>query len=142
MKSTIVRAYLFIVAGLLIGCAAKEAAMSAAPAPEAAPTAVAIPIEVRLGRVIGINLTTFTLKNEADAPRYEKVWAEIYNPATVRHVPGVLHPRLRGDRGVNDGKYTDMFNFDTEARRNHYFPEPDADDGRLTGKTALAEGHQ
>ncbi len=122
MKSTLIRAYLFIFAGLLIGCAAKEAAMPAAPA------AVAGPIEVRLGRLIAINQTTFTLKNEGDAARDEKVRAEVFNPAWARHVPGLLILRLRGDRGVNDGKYTVMFNFDTEARRNHYFPEPDADE--------------
>lgn len=128
MNAILKKTHFLIITGFLIGCAAKEAAVPAAPAPEAAPAAVTVPIEVRLGRLIGINHTTFTLKNEADAARYEKVVAEVNNPAWVRHVPGALILTLKGDRGVNDGKYTGMWNFDTIDRRNHYFPEPDAEE--------------
>ena len=83
MKSTIIKACVLIITGLLVGCAAKQAAAPpAAPAPE--PAAAVAPIDVRLGKLIVINHNTFTLKNEADTKRYEKAAVEVYNPAWLR----------------------------------------------------------
>ena len=123
MKSTIIKACLLTFAGLLIGCAAKQAA---APAPEPAP-AVA-PVEVRLGRVIAINHNTFNLKNYADTERYENQVAKVINPIWQRHMPGIQWLVIKGDRGVNKGKYTNLGNIDTFERRNYYWPVPDADE--------------
>lgn len=127
MKSTIIKACLLTFAGLLIGCAAKQAAAPpAAPAPE--PAAAVPSVDVRLGRVIAINHNTFNLKNYADTERYENQVAKVINPIWQRHMPGIQWLVIKGDRGVNKGKYTNLGNIDTFERRNYYWPVPDADE--------------
>ncbi len=127
MKSTIIKACLLTFAGLFIGCAAKQAAAPpAAPAPE--PAAAVPSVDVRLGRVIAINHNTFNLKNYADTERYENQVAKVINPIWQRHMPGIQWLVIKGDRGVNKGKYTNLGNIDTFERRNYYWPVPDADE--------------
>ena len=119
MKSTIIKACLLTFAGLLIGCAAKQAA-----APPAAP-AVA-PVDVRLGKLIAVDQRTFNLKNPADTERYENQVAKVGNPIWQRHVPGLQILVCKGDRGVNTGRYVLLRNIDTQERRDYYYPVPDA----------------
>lgn len=136
MKSNIIRAYLLIFASLLISCAAKEAARPAAPAVALAPVTVATPapaeaptvqpVEVRLGRLIAVDQRTFTLKNPADTEGYEKAVAQVYNHIWERHVPGLQILVGKGERGVNAGRYVELWNFDTRERRDYYAPVADS----------------
>ncbi|MCH7575600.1 MAG: hypothetical protein IIA59_10810 [Candidatus Marinimicrobia bacterium] len=124
MKTNIIKVYLSIFAGLLIGCAAKEAVRPAAPALTVAP--VAQPVEVRLGRVIAVDRRTFTLKDPADADRYETAVAQVHNPIWERQVPGWQLIVGKGERGVNAGRYVNLFNIETRDRRDYYAPVADS----------------
>ncbi len=126
MNAILKKTHFLILTGFLVGCAAKEAAMPAAPAPEAAPAVQ--PVEVRLGKLIAVDQRTFNLKNPADTERYEKAVAQMFNHIWARHVPGLQILVCKGDRGVNTGRYVQLWNFDTQERRDYYAPVADADE--------------
>ncbi len=126
MNAILKKTHFLILTGFLVGCAAKEAAMPTAPAPEAAPAMQ--PVEVRLGKLIAVDQRTFNLKNPADTERYEKAVAQVFNHIWARHVPGLQILVCKGDRGVYTGRYVQLWNFDTQERRDYYAPVPDADE--------------
>lgn len=135
MNAILKTTHFLILTSFLVGCAAKEAAMSAAPAPEAAPAVQ--PVEVRLGKLIAVDQRTFNLKNPADTERYEKAVAQVLNHIWARHVPGLQILVCKGDRGVNAGRYVQLWNFDTQERRDYYAPVPDADEAPAHTTAAL-----
>ncbi len=110
-------------AALVLLCAACLATAGDAAA-QAAPDASPSSSEVRMGQVLA--LSNFAVKDDVDHAAFEKFVREEFNPAWEAHVPGAQYLIWKGDRGVREGEYLAVYNFDTLERRDFYFPQEDA----------------
>lgn len=62
-----------------------------------------------------------TLKEGIEPEAYEKVIKEF--PSVEGLIPGVKFLLMKGDRGINKGKYIGLWVYDSVNTRNFYFPE-------------------
>lgn len=76
----------------------------------------------RLGEVIALRTLEIA---EARADTFEQVITEREYPFFDDRVAGIDVALLVGDRGMEAGKYLYMYLFDSEERRNYYFPTED-----------------
>ncbi|HUE77909.1 MAG TPA: hypothetical protein VMM83_08210, partial [Longimicrobiales bacterium] len=71
-----------------------------------------------------LSVRELTLKPGASAQEFEKHFAEIVGPWFEQRIPGVRAYLARGERGDRTNAYLLLYEFDTLARRNEYFPQP------------------
>ena len=71
-----------------------------------------------------MSVRELTLKPGASAQEFEKHVAEIVGPWFEERIPGVRAYLVRGERGDRTNAYLLIYEFDTLARRNEYFPQP------------------
>ncbi len=69
-------------------------------------------------------LREVTLKSGASAQEFERYFSDVYAPAMAERVPGLQTYLLRGERGDRKDQYLLVWEFDSLARRNEYFPQP------------------
>jgi hypothetical protein len=98
--------------------------LSAAPSPAQAPGGD----DAR--RVIAIR--EITLKSDANAQEFEQSFSNVYARAVEDRIPGMQTYLLRGERGQRTGKYLMVFEIDSLARRNEYWPQPDVSSEKFT----------
>jgi hypothetical protein len=72
-----------------------------------------------------IALREATLKSGATAAEFEKYFADSVAGPLNRHIPGAHAYLLKGERGARVGGYVVVYEFQSLARRNQYFPTPD-----------------
>jgi hypothetical protein len=80
-------------------------------------------------------LREVTLKNGASAQEFEKYFSEVYARTMAERIPGLQVYLLRGERGERQGKYVMVYELDSLARRNEYWPQPDVASERITQLT-------
>lgn len=76
------------------------------------------------GRVMA--LREATLKSGVSKDEFERYFSDSVAIPLSRHVPGVRAHLLRGDRGARVGGYVILFEFESVAKRNAYYPRPDS----------------
>jgi hypothetical protein len=76
--------------------------------------------------------SAITLKSGADAQEFEQSFANEFARAIEQRIPGLQAYLLRGERGQRTGKYLLVYEIDTLARRNEYWPQPDVTSEKFT----------
>ena len=66
-----------------------------------------------------------TLKSGVSATEFERYFADSVAGPLNRHIPGVHAYLLKGERGARVGGYVIVYEFQSLARRNAYFPRAD-----------------
>jgi hypothetical protein len=79
-----------------------------------------------------IALREITLKSGANTQEFERYFSDVYARTMAERIPGVQIYLLRGERGERKDKYLMVWEFDSLARRNEYFPQPGAASERWT----------
>jgi hypothetical protein len=72
-----------------------------------------------------VALREATLKSGASAAEFERFFADSVARPLNRHIPGVHAYLLKGERGARVGGYVIVYEFQSLARRNAYFPRAD-----------------
>ena len=102
------RLSLFCLTVLLVSASAEAASAQAKPASV---------------RVVALRETT--LKSGVSATEFERYFADSVAGPLNRHIPGVHAYLLKGERGARVGGYVIVYEFQSLARRNAYFPRAD-----------------
>jgi len=87
-----------------------------------APIAVTI-TDAGLQEVIAVRY--LTLKEGIEPAEFERFVTEEFSPALRGRFPGIDGMILKGDRGINAGKYVYVLNFQSVHVRDYYFPSPE-----------------
>jgi uncharacterized protein (TIGR02246 family) len=105
--------------------------------PEPAPSDVGAPGATAAGAARGwtaetriVSLRPATLKGGVRAEEFERFFADSVAGPIARHVPGARGYLLEGERGARVGEYVIVWEFDSRARRDEYFPKPDVSSPR------------
>jgi hypothetical protein len=80
-------------------------------------------------------LREITLKSGVNAQQFETYFSDVYARTMAERIPGLQIYLLRGERGDRKDKYLMVWEFDSLARRNEYFPKPDVASERWTQLT-------
>jgi hypothetical protein len=73
-----------------------------------------------------VALREATLKSGANAGEFERYFADSVAGPLNHHIPGAHAYLLKGERGARIGGYVIVYEFESLARRNQYFPQPDS----------------
>jgi len=72
-----------------------------------------------------ITIREATLKPGVRGEDFERFFADSEAGPVNRNIPGMRAYLLKGERGARIGGYVIVYEFDSLARRNEYFPRPD-----------------
>jgi hypothetical protein len=76
-----------------------------------------------MSRVFGVHVVE--LRPGVTTEQFEDFALQVFLPSLpLRQTPGVAIHLLRGERGERVGKYIVLFEFETLAVRDRYFPKP------------------
>lgn len=99
----------------------------------AGPSLAQTPVEDSARRVIG--LREIALRSDADPREFETYFSDVYARTMAERVPGLQLYLLRGERGDRKDRYLLVWEFDSLAQRNEYFPQPGAPSEKWTQVT-------